>query len=50
MFDESDNEGMTDLLKITTSPLLTTMERSSEAEEACVGSSDHVDGVRELHL
>ena len=37
---------MTDLLKATTSPPSTTVEGSSEAEEARVGSLDHVDGVR----
>jgi len=37
---------MTYLLKATPSPLPTTVERSSEAEEARVGSSDCVDGVR----
>ena len=34
MFDESDDEGITELLKTMPSPLLTTVEQSSEVEEA----------------
>ena len=37
---------MTDLLKVTTSPLSTVVKRSSEAKEAQVESSDNVDGVQ----
>ena len=37
---------MTRLLKATTSPLPTAVERSSEAEEAYVGSSHRLDIVR----
>ena len=46
LFDESDDKGITDLLKATTYPLSTTVERSSEAEKARVGSSDCMDDVR----
>ena len=46
MFNESDDEEMMDLLKVAISPLSVTVERSSEAEEARLGSSDNVDGVR----
>ena len=49
-FDESDDEGMTDVLEAMTTPPSTTTERSSVAEEARVESSDHVDGARGLRL
>ena len=46
MFNESDDEEMTDLLKVTASPPSTAVERSFEAEKARVGSLDRIDGIR----
>ena len=46
MFNESDDEEMTDLLKATASPPSTVVERSFEAEKALVGSLDRIDGIR----
>ena len=48
LFDESDDEEMRDLLKSTASPLPSAVERSSEAEEDLVASSDCVDGVQKI--
>ena len=41
---------MLGLFKVTTSPMPTVVERFSEAVEAHVGSSDHVDGVQGASL
>ena len=45
-FDESDDEGMMDLLKVTTTPPCSPVEHPSIVEGNRVGSSNHVAGAR----
>ena len=50
MLDESDEEGMADLLEAATTPLFSTAEQSAVVEETRVEPFDRVDGARRALL